>query len=246
MPSKVDRDEHDAESEHEFYTSPFDDSDPLGALPPTTTGNATMTKSRWNLRLQLHSSGSQSTPSLLVGAGTPQANRLHTLPHFASQNPLKKEAPYGQKMAQNGDDQMLPVNVDTDVYNHAYNYPLAKQLSPIAEQDYFSPTTATGDAESRSISLKFGKGGDGNMSKASLGAESAISVVLAGAAKKEQSGGGDVTEREPTRNRSGSVGSMGNGLNLSRAGSMSRSVAALTPGSTNASPIGSVGSEITR
>ncbi|RDB19741.1 hypothetical protein Hypma_013158 [Hypsizygus marmoreus] len=27
----------------------------------------------------------------------------------------------------------------TDVYGYSYNYPLAKQLSPIAEQDYFSP-----------------------------------------------------------------------------------------------------------
>ncbi|KAG6856628.1 hypothetical protein H0H87_002378 [Tephrocybe sp. NHM501043] len=31
--------------------------------------------------------------------------------------------------------------VDTDVYAHAYSYPLAKQLSPIAEQDYFSPVS---------------------------------------------------------------------------------------------------------
>ncbi|GLB39828.1 hypothetical protein LshimejAT787_0703380 [Lyophyllum shimeji] len=36
---------------------------------------------------------------------------------------------------------------DTDVYRHAYNYPLAKQLSPIAEQDYFSPTSLRGSAK---------------------------------------------------------------------------------------------------
>ncbi|KAH9474821.1 hypothetical protein JR316_0013287 [Psilocybe cubensis] len=243
MHSTVDRDEHDNESEHEFYTSPFDDTDPLGALPPSTTGKSSMTKSRWNLKLQLHSSGAQSTPSLLVGSGTSQANRLHALPHFASQNPLKKGIPYGHKVTLNEDGQILPVDVDTDVYNNAYNYPLAKQLSPIAEQDYTSPTTATGDTESRSISLRFGKGGDGNLSKASLGTESPISVALAGATKKEQGGVSDVMEREPTRNRSGSVGSMGNGHNLSRAGSISRSIVVL-PGSTNGSPIGSLMPEV--
>ncbi|PPQ92501.1 hypothetical protein CVT25_010334 [Psilocybe cyanescens] len=251
VPSNVDRSDYDNESEHEFYTSPFD-LDPLEASPRTITGNASMTKSRWNLKLQLHSSGAQSTPSL-VGAGTPQANRLYSLPHFASQNPLQMEAFHSQNVAHNnGDGHMqnqdvshyaLPASVDTDVYNHAYNYPLAKQLSPIAEQDYFSPIT--GDAESRSISLKFGKGGDGNVSKASLGAESTISSVLAGAGRKEQ-GGSEMAEWEAIRARSGSVGSMGKGLNLSRAGSTSRSVAAQTPGSQNASPIGSIGSEIAR
>jgi hypothetical protein len=34
------------------------------------------------------------------------------------------------------------LTVQIDVYNHAYNYPLAKQLSSIAEQDYYSPISA--------------------------------------------------------------------------------------------------------
>ena len=34
--------------------------------------------------------------------------------------------------------------VNTDVYKNAYSCPLAKQLSPIVEQDYFSPISARG------------------------------------------------------------------------------------------------------
>ena len=35
--------------------------------------------------------------------------------------------------------------VDTDVYTHTYAYPLAKQLSPIAEWDSFSPISTASD-----------------------------------------------------------------------------------------------------
>ncbi len=39
-----------------------------------------------------------------------------------------------------------------DVYAHAYSYPLAKQLSPIAEQDYVSPAA---ESPVRTASLRF-------------------------------------------------------------------------------------------
>ncbi|KAG6907527.1 hypothetical protein DXG01_008563 [Tephrocybe rancida] len=72
-------------------------------------------------------SSSSSSP-----AGTPTSKgqsglRLNTNPVPAqSANTLRLDA---------------PASVTTDVYAHAYNYPLAKQLSPIEEQDYFSPVS---------------------------------------------------------------------------------------------------------
>lgn len=48
----------------------------------------------------------------------------------------------------------------TDVYNHAYNYPLAKQLSPIIEQDYISPASIS-ERASRSGSGSVGSLGYG-------------------------------------------------------------------------------------
>ncbi|KAF8958971.1 hypothetical protein BDZ97DRAFT_1430326 [Flammula alnicola] len=72
---RPDRPRHEYEDESELYTSPFD-SDPEDAVPiaPQSAGStsnlkpgtATMPKSRWNLRLQLHNA--QSMPSLPTGA----------------------------------------------------------------------------------------------------------------------------------------------------------------------------------
>ncbi|KAG6902739.1 hypothetical protein C0995_012403 [Termitomyces sp. Mi166 len=56
-------------------------------------------------------------------------------------------------------------SVSTDVYNHAYNYPLAKQLSPILELDYFSPVSVSARASgSGSVGSGYGSsygGGSG-------------------------------------------------------------------------------------
>lgn len=57
------------------------------------------------------------------------------------------------------------LTVKTDVYNHTYNYPLAKQPSPFAKQDYFPPifvkglagSDANGNSEADSV-LNVGEG----------------------------------------------------------------------------------------
>lgn len=74
------------------------------------------------------SSSSSSVSSSFSGAPSPKWNlKLNTRPEFSqSTHSLRLDSrPYSTG--------------GTDVYGYAYNYPLAKQLSPIAEQDYFSP-----------------------------------------------------------------------------------------------------------
>jgi len=85
----------------------------------------------------------------------PMSNNMHSTPMAHMQNGLythKKPVPVPVPAP-------LSLDVPTDVYAHAYSYPLAKQLSPIAEQDYISPTTA-GASDSQSV--RFGRGGDGS------------------------------------------------------------------------------------
>ncbi|KAF5384111.1 hypothetical protein D9615_003327 [Tricholomella constricta] len=75
------------------------------------------------------SSPSSSSSSSFSGTSSPKWNlKLNTNPAFSqSTRSLRLDArPHA-------------TTAFTDVYGHAYNYPLVKQLSPIAEQDYFSP-----------------------------------------------------------------------------------------------------------
>ncbi|KDR74924.1 hypothetical protein GALMADRAFT_227265 [Galerina marginata CBS 339.88] len=255
--SRVDVTEYDNGNEAELYSSPFDDPlEVVPAAPRSTTssssstsksGNAPMTKSRWNLKLKMHPhTGPQNTSHLPSGAGPSRANPIHILdeqyPRQAYPHPPASQGSSGH-LVESG--QHPPsVSVDTDVYNNAYNYPLIKQLSPIQEQDYSSPA-----AESRSLSLRFGDG------KPSPGGDSLVGSVLgaAGVGRKGLENGADVAEREslktrPASVRTGSVGSVatvnGNGHSLSRTGSMSMSVGA--PAQTGGSQDLSTGSEITR
>ncbi|KAF8065169.1 hypothetical protein FPV67DRAFT_1419400 [Lyophyllum atratum] len=73
---------------------------------------------------------SSSSSSSFSGIPSPKWNlKLNTNPFFSqSTHSLRLDSnPY--------------TTAASDVYGHAYSYPLAKQLSPIAEQDYFSPTS---------------------------------------------------------------------------------------------------------
>jgi hypothetical protein len=53
-------------------------------------------------------------------------------------------------------DSQPSITVSTDVYGSAYNYPLAKQLSPIQEQDYATPTSFRKSIKLPSVSGRTG------------------------------------------------------------------------------------------
>ena len=186
-----------------------------------------MTKSRWGLKLQLHAA--QSMPSLPTGGGKSQASSNH--PHARLSDPVA-----------NTQANPIPgVNVETDVFRHAYNYPLAKQLSPIVEQDYFSPVV---ESDSRSLSLKFGKANTSGSGGKPSPAESGSGSIREG--KKEKGNDGGTAEKESLKTRTGSSrtgsgGSIGTVNGMSRTGSTSMGVG----GAQGASPGGSLG-EISR
>ncbi|KAF8878814.1 hypothetical protein CPB84DRAFT_1852290 [Gymnopilus junonius] len=249
-PVKTPSNDDDDNNGAELYSSPFE-SDPLDVVPaaPRSTtsssstskaaGNGAMTKSRWNLnlKLQLHSPASKSIPSLPAAVAAPRSDHAAA----AADDPFPRPSNVPAKHLPVLD--APPVNVDTDVYNHAYNYPLAKQLSPIAE---LSP-----GPDSRSASLKFSRSGDGTMGKPSPRAESSagsgFGSLSANWKEKEKEAMGDVVDRESLKTRTGSMGSVGtvNGNTRSRAGSVT--MGAVPPGGPqNASPGGSLGSELTR
>ncbi|KIM41619.1 hypothetical protein M413DRAFT_152250 [Hebeloma cylindrosporum] len=218
--------------EPEFYSSPFEDAEPehsttAASLPAnassltSTPKPGTMTKSRWGLKLQLHAA--QSMPSL------PTGDHLH--------------AGLSDTVATAQANPMVGANVETDVFRHAYNYPLAKQLSPIAEQDYFSRAV---DSDSRSMSLRFGRadfsdtsGSGGKPSPAGSGSGSSREGVKG---KKEKGNDGGTVEKESLKTRTGSSragsgSSVGTANGMSRTGSASMGVT----GAQNASPGASLG-----
>lgn len=192
------------EDEGEFYMSPFD-SDPADASPlPPRAGStsalaaavparpASMPKSRWGLRLQLQ--GTQSMPTL------PQAR------------PEQRPMP--------GALEATPADAETDVYAHAYSYPLATQLSPIAEQDYVSPSA---ESPVRAASLRFA----GSNASSLTGAGAAL---LRNDSGKSGSASG---ERESVKTRTGSArsGSGGSVGTASGMGGLSRAASASVTGS---------------
>lgn len=224
------------EGEGELYTSPFDsdveDTVPVQPRSASTSAltsvpkSATMPKSRWGLKLQLHVA--QSMPSLPSSAGhllvRPQHMADQRETHPAHDIPPLEFAPH----------ETSDSGVETDVYNHAYSYPLAQQLSPIAEQDYVSPVA---ESPSRATSLRFAHGGNASTGshKISPGADS-----LSGAGAtllRNDSGKGSVGEKESLKTRNGSVrtgsgGSVGTTtgmVSLSRAGSASKGQANGSP-----------------
>lgn len=244
-----DYEEHDDGGE--LYTSPFDSDSDEGfyfPVPPRSTSTAslssaskstngngsTMQKSRWALKLQLHNA--QSMPSLQTGAGTSTRHFSHPAQSQARPPPVDQRLTHPMHGAPPPDiapsSQPVAVSVDTDVYKQAYNYPLAKQLSPIAEQDYFSPVV---EPSSRAASLRYARGKNASTStgKASPGAESLGELgaaLLNGGVPTEATAAAEVGEKESLKTRTGSVrtgsgGSIGtingNMVSLSRAGSAS-------------------------
>jgi hypothetical protein len=91
--------------------------------------------------------------------------------------------------------------VQIDVYNHAYNYPLAKQLFSIAEQNYYSPISA------RVL--------PGSAASASPGADGVLNFGFGnGSGRERMAAEGDKErerdwERGSTRARFGRTGSVG-------------------------------------
>ena len=234
---------HDEDDdEHEIYTSPFEHSDDdkedeffQGPLPTPTT--ATTSTSRWGgLKLHTASPFSQSTLRVdgLIFPSPPDTSSPHlTLPLPGGVFPPSLQQPPGTP----------PPTVNTDVYNYAYNYPLAKQLSPIAEQDYFSPVSVRGLPASAA--------------SASPGAESVINFGFGnGNGNGRTTAEGDKErerERGSIKTRSVRTGSAESTkalamMSVSRSGSLSMSMReGTTTRDPNPSPSGStIGSEITR
>jgi hypothetical protein len=182
------------ENQHEIYASPFGHSDddedaffhgPHPSLSQTTRTITPTPTSRWGgLKLHTESPFSQSTLQVdgLIFPPPPD-----TISHHLPAGVLPPSLP------------LIPT-VNTDVYNHAYNYPLAKQLSPIAEQDYFSPISV------RAL--------PGSAAGASPGADSVLNYGFGnGSAKERMTAEGDKdrerdSERGSTRTRSGRAGSV--------------------------------------
>lgn len=220
---------HDENDEHEIYTSPFghsDDDEDGFFRGPLPTNQTTPTSRRGSLKLHTASPFSQSTSrmnGLVLPPPPSNTSSHHTLP-------LPPVFP-------------LPLpTVNTDVYNHAYNYPLVKQLSPIAEQDYFSPTSV--------------RGLPGSAASASPGADSVLNIGFANGNEKEgitpegdQEEKDKDWERASIKTRSIRTGSVGSAkapamTSASRSGSLSMREGAWD---LNPSPSGSTtGSEITR
>lgn len=216
-------------NQHEIYASPFSDDDEeaffRGPHQSQTTRTITPTPtSRWgNLKLHTSSPFSQSTLQVdgLTFPPPPDTISYH-LPAGVLPPPLQPGTP--------------PIStVNTDVYHHAYNYPLVKQLSPIAEQDSFSPISV--------------RGLPGSADSASPGADSVLNF---GFGKERVTAEGDKdkerdSERGSTRTRSGRAGSAGSVKAPSASGSGSISMKEST--STNSNPSSSgqtTGSEVTR
>ena len=230
---------NDEDDQHEIYASPFGHSDDdedgfFRELHPSQIRTITPTPtSRWGgLKLHTASPFSQSTLHVngLVFPPPPDTTSSHHLPPAGIFPPsLRPGTP------------PLPA-VNTDVYNHAYSYPLAKQLSPIAEQDYFSP-----------ISMR---GLPGSAASASPGADSVLNFGFGnGNGKERTTVEGDKDrerdwERGSTRTRSGRAGSVGSVkapamTSASRSGSLSMREGT----STNSNPSSSgptTGFEVTR
>jgi hypothetical protein len=169
-------------------------------------------------------------PSLPTGGGKPQPLSNHP------------RAGFSDTVANTQANAIAGVNVETDVFRHAYNYPLAKQLSPIVEQDYFSPLV---ESDSRSLSLKFGRANTSGSGGKPSPAESGPGSILEGV-RKEKGNEGGTAEKESLKTRTGSSrtgsgGSIGTVNGMSRTGSTSMGVG----GAQNASPGGSLG-EISR
>ena len=221
---------HDEHDEHEIYTSPFEHSDDEDAffraplLKQSTT--ASTPASRWGgLKLHTVSPFSQSTLRIDGVVFPPADTSSHqTLPLLPPSLPGTPPVP----------------TVNTDVYNHAYNYPLAKQLSPIAEQDYLSPVSVKGLPGSAG-------GSPGSDSVLQFGFVNGKERITAeGDGDKERDRERD-WERASTRTRSVRTGSAGSAkvpamTGLSRSGSLSMWEAARE---LNPSPSGSM-ADITR
>jgi hypothetical protein len=182
------------ENQHEIYASPFghsdDDEDAFFRGPHPSSSQTTRTitptpTSRWG-GLKLHTASPFSQSTLQVdGLTFPQPP--DTISQHLPSGVLPPSLP------------LIPT-VNTDVYNNAYSYPLAKQLSPIAEQDYFSPISV------RALS--------GSAASASPGADSVLNFGFGnGSGKERMTAEGDKdrerdSERGSTRTRSGRAGSV--------------------------------------
>jgi hypothetical protein len=228
---------NDEDDQHEIYASPFghsdDDEDDFfrGPHPSQTRTITPAPASRWG-GLKLHTASPFSQSTLQVDGLTfppPPDTSSHHHHHLSAGASLRPGTP--------------PLStVNTDVYNHAYSYPLAKQLSPIEEQDYFSP-----------ISLR---GLPGSAASASPGADSVLNFGFGnGGGKGRMTAEGDKDkerdlERGSTRTRSGRAGSVGSVkapamTSASRSGSLSIREGTSTSSNPNSSGP-TIGSEITR
>ena len=232
-------DDDDNDDQHEIYASPFvhsDEDDFFQGPHPNQTAAPTPTPGRGGLKLHTVSPFSKSTLRVdgLVFPQPPDTSPYHNLP-------LPIHAGFFTPSLQPGTPPLPTVN--TDVYSHAYDFPLAHQLSPIAEQDYFSPISVRGLA--------------GSAASASPGADSVLNFGI-GSGKERTTAEGDKgkdkererdCERGSTRTRSRRAGSVGSVkapamTSVSRSGSLSMREGAPT---SNPSASGStIGSEITR
>jgi hypothetical protein len=229
---------HNEGDQNEIYASPFGHSDDgedgfFRGLHPSRTRSITPTPtSRWG-GLKLHTASPFSQSTLHVdGLNFPpppdMLSHHQNLPTGIFPPSLRPGTP------------PLPT-VQTDVYNHAYNYPLAKQLSPIEEQDYYSPISA------RVL--------PGSAASASPGADSVLNFGFGNGSERERmtaEGDKGDWERGSTRTRSGRTGSAGSvkapamtSASASGSGSLSMKEGAST--NSNPSPSGpTIGFEATR
>ena len=188
---------NDEGDQYEIYASPFGHSDddedyffrgPQPSQTRTITPNPTP---RWG-GLKLHTASPFSQSTLQVDGlifPPPPDTSSHYLPAGIFPPSLRPGTPPF-------------ATVNTDVYNHAYSYPLAKQLSPIAEQDYFSPISA--------------RGLPGSAASASPGADSVLNFGFGNGSGKERVTAEGDKDRErdweslrgSTRTRSGRAGSV--------------------------------------
>ncbi|TFK31367.1 hypothetical protein BDQ12DRAFT_729619 [Crucibulum laeve] len=99
---------------------------PIGrsvSLPQTATPSFNPSSSQSQI-----SSAASASASDLTTPSTRWGLRLHTTPGFT-------QSTHSLRL----DSRPMTYSYSMDPYGNAYNYPMAKQLSPIAEQDYFSP-----------------------------------------------------------------------------------------------------------
>ena len=227
---------NDEGDQHEIYASPFghsdDDEDVFFRGPnPSQTRTLTPTPSSLKGGLKLHTSSPFSQSTLQVDGliFPPPPDTISY--HYHLPTGVFPPSP------QPGTPPIPTVN--TDVYKNAYSYPLAKQLSPIVEQDYFSPISARGLPDSAA--------------SASPGADSVLNFGLGnGSGRERMTGEGDKDspERGSTRTRSGRSGSAGSvkaPAMTSASGSGSLSMKEGTSSNSNPSPSGPTnGFEVTR